>query len=186
MKSSMSYQLTKIRRNAQSLPWHAAVLGGWIEFWASLFILASATWIVAGLFKVTDGSIQQLNVRGTVWTGSGRVLLTGGSDSRDKAVLPGTFKCELRPAWAGLETPWNKIQAEAKLQLTTTNMVLKSLSGWMTLSDAFKLRGGGSWIGPRLRLHETASVNSDIAAIFANLLTTFGRRQGVQSIITFG
>ena len=184
MKSAMSYPFAKSRRIAPASPWRAAVVGGLIGFLAALIIFAPARWMAAGLFEATNGRIQLVNVRGTVWTGSGRVLLTGGSDSRDKAVLPGTFKWELRPAWAGLKlqinaacctpaplqtrltlgwnaieltvedgfsqwpanlmvglgTPWNTIQADANLQLTTANLVFKSLEGRLVVAGAAQLK----------------------------------------------
>lgn len=184
MKRPMSYSFAKSRRIAPASPWRTAVLGGLIGFLAVLIIFAPARWVAAGLFEASNGRVQLVNVRGTVWTGSGRVLLTGGSDSRDKAVLPGTFKWALRPAWAGLKlqinaacctpvplqtrlslgwnaveltvedgfsqwpanlmaglgTPWNTIQADANLQLTTTNLVLKSLEGRLVVAGAAQLK----------------------------------------------
>ena len=180
----MSVQLPISRHRAPAPPWRAALLGSLGGLLGALIIFAPAAWMAAGLFEATNGRVQLLDVRGTVWTGSGRVLLTAGSGSRDKAVLPGTLSWQLRPAWAGLKlqisavcctpspvqarfsfswntteiniddsvsqwpaalmsglgTPWNTVQADANLQLTTQNLVFKLLDGRVAVSGAAQLK----------------------------------------------
>jgi general secretion pathway protein N len=112
-------------------------------------------------------------VRGTVWDGSARVVLTGGPGSTDAAALPGRFAWDLGPRWdgvaatlraecctprpipvrarwrwgggalqvgdatsewpasvtAGLGTPWNTLQFDGDLRLTTQGLSVEWAEG---------------------------------------------------------
>jgi general secretion pathway protein N len=112
-------------------------------------------------------------VRGTVWDGSARLVLTGGPGSTDAAALPGRVAWDLRPRWdgvaaalradcctpkpipvrahwgwrrfavqvgdgtsewpagltTGLGTPWNTLQFEGDLQLTTQGLSVEWVEG---------------------------------------------------------
>jgi general secretion pathway protein N len=46
-------------------------------------------------------------VRGSVWDGSGRLLLAGGEGSNDLAALPGRVDWRIRPAWGGVSAELN-------------------------------------------------------------------------------
>ena len=54
-----------------------------------------------------------LQARGSAWTGSARLALTGGPGSTDSAVLPGVLEWRVRPHWSGLA-------AQIKAQCCTT------------------------------------------------------------------
>lgn len=183
MKAVMPAQAQGGRRLAPRTPWLAALFGAAIGLLFALIVFAPATWLGAGLLKVTNGHVQLQDARGTVWNGSGRLLLTGGSGSKDKAVLPGLLAWELRPAWLGLTlktdaacctplplqarfslgwntlefkiengvsqwpaalmvglgTPWNTVQADASLQLSTRDLVFKLFDGRLAVSGAAQL-----------------------------------------------
>lgn len=184
MKSTTPFQPLARRQRAPGSPWRAALLGSVIGLLGALIFYAPAAWLAAGLSAATSGRLQLLDVRGTVWTGSGRALLTGGSGSKDNALLPGLLAWQLRPAWAGLKlqinaacctpapvqthlsvgwktldiriedgmsqwpaallaglgTPWNTVQAEASLQLTTQGLVLKVFDGRLAMLGAAQLK----------------------------------------------
>lgn len=83
-------------------PWRWACLGAAIGLLGSLVFFAPAVWLAAVLSGATGGQIQLVETRGTVWTGSARLLLSGGAGSRDSAALPGRIDWQLRPGWLAL------------------------------------------------------------------------------------
>ena len=65
---------------------------------------APARWLANGLHTVTQGHVQLVNARGTVWRGQAQLMLTGGPGSQDRAALPGTVQWQLSPAWRSAQT----------------------------------------------------------------------------------
>ena len=84
------------------VPWRWAVLGGCIGALLAFVLFAPARWLASRVASSTGGQVLLLDPRGTVWTGSGQLLLTGGADSRDAAALPTRVEWRLRPSFAGL------------------------------------------------------------------------------------
>ncbi|WP_395058707.1 type II secretion system protein N [Polaromonas sp.] len=78
-------------------PWRWAVFGALWGLVVAAVLLAPAGWLAAALYQATAGRAQLVETVGTVWTGSGRLVLTGGSGSRDSAALPGRVNWKLRP-----------------------------------------------------------------------------------------
>ena len=62
-----------------------------------------AQWLADGLNQASDGRLLLAEARGSLWQGSGTLVLTGGSGSRDAAVLPDRLHWQLRPSWRGLQ-----------------------------------------------------------------------------------
>lgn len=62
-----------------------------------------AQWLADGLHQASDGRLLLAEARGSLWQGSGTLVLTGGSGSRDAAVLPDRLHWQLRPSWRGLQ-----------------------------------------------------------------------------------
>jgi general secretion pathway protein N len=75
-----------------------ALLGGVL----TLVLCAPAHWLALGLERATAGQLQLREARGTVWTGSARLVLSGGAGSRDPLALPSRVQWQLRPAWRGM------------------------------------------------------------------------------------
>ena len=180
----MPFQPRSSRLIRAAAPWGWAVSGGVLGLGLALVFFAPAAWLAEALLAGTQGQVQVIETRGTVWTGSGRLLLAGGSGSRDSAALPGRIDWTLRPAWrglslklnaacctptplqarmqwgwdmqdvrfdntssqwptamlAGLGTPWNTVQAEGSLQLTTQELAIKRFDGRLTLSGSAQVR----------------------------------------------
>ena len=67
-----------------------------------LVVFAPALWLAAAVFSASNGQLQALQPRGTVWNGSARFVLSGGASSRDARVLPGRVHWQLRPQWMGM------------------------------------------------------------------------------------
>ncbi|GAA4419326.1 type II secretion system protein N [Acidovorax lacteus] len=83
-------------------PWAWAALGLAMGALPALLVFAPAQWLASSLRQATNGQVQLLQARGTVWNGHAQLLLTGGAGSRDQAALPGSIGWQLRPALTGL------------------------------------------------------------------------------------
>lgn len=78
------------------------MLGGCLGALLALVLFAPARWLAARVGASTGGQVMLLEPRGTVWTGSAQLVLTGGSASRDAAALPTRVDWRIRPSLAGL------------------------------------------------------------------------------------
>lgn len=83
-------------------PWSWAVAGGLLGLLLALIVFAPARWLTDALERATDGRIVLAEPRGTVWTGSARLRLTGGEGSTDAVALPTRIDWRIRPSWYGL------------------------------------------------------------------------------------
>lgn len=72
-----------------------AVLGGVVTAvgWAP------AAWLASAVAGATNERLLLADARGSVWTGSARVILSPGPGSRDATELPQRLGWSLRPAW---------------------------------------------------------------------------------------
>ncbi|MCO5356228.1 type II secretion system protein N [Acidovorax kalamii] len=82
--------------------WGWALVGAVAGVLPAVVAFAPAHWLASGVARATQGQVQLLQARGTVWTGSAQLLLTGGAASRDSAALPGRLDWQLRPSFDGL------------------------------------------------------------------------------------
>ena len=85
------------RTSADAVPWSWAMFGGTLGLLLAMVFLAPASWLAVAIDRITSGRIQLVETVGSVWTGSGKLLLTGGVGSRDQAALPGRASWKLRP-----------------------------------------------------------------------------------------
>ena len=180
----MPFQPRTSRHIAKPAPWGWALFGSALGLTAALVVFAPAAWLGSALPSLSQGRVVLNDARGTVWTGSGRLLLTGGSGSRDMSVLPGRVDWRLRPSWdgvavavtaqcctpaplrgrlrvgwqtqdlqidnatsqwpaallAGLGTPFNTIQAEGSLRLTTQQLVFQRFDGRLAFTGTAQLQ----------------------------------------------
>ncbi|WP_049764075.1 type II secretion system protein N [Polaromonas sp. JS666] len=90
------------RHPAEVAPWRWALSGALIGLVTALLVYAPAAWLAAAVSGATLGRVELIEARGTVWTGSARLLLTGGAGSRDSAILPGRVDWHLRPGLLAL------------------------------------------------------------------------------------
>jgi hypothetical protein len=63
-------------------PWSLAWLGALSGLGLALLVWAPARWLAWGVAQASQGQVQWLNPRGTVWQGSAQLLLSGGPGSR--------------------------------------------------------------------------------------------------------
>jgi len=83
-------------------PWGWAIAGAFAGTLLALPLFAPARWVADALAGATRHQLLLTEARGTVWTGSARLLLTGGTGSQDRAALPGRVHWTLRPHGVGL------------------------------------------------------------------------------------
>lgn len=101
-RSATPHALTGRHRPA-SAAWRWAGAGALFGLLLALLVFAPARWLAAGVERATAGRVLLLDPRGTVWNGTAQLLLTGGSNSRDAARLPGLLQWQLQPRPWGLD-----------------------------------------------------------------------------------
>ena len=92
------------RNPAAAAPWGWAIAGALLGVVIAVVLFAPARWLSAVINQASAGQVRLIEPRGTLWNGSARLLLTGGSGSRDSAALPGQIDWQL-PGLAGAELP---------------------------------------------------------------------------------
>lgn len=164
-------------------PWGWAAGGALLGVLLAVVIFAPARWLAAAVSQASGGQWMLTDARGTVWTGSARLALSGGSDSQGSMALPGRVEWRMRPAalglatqvnasccmaqamqlqtslrwggalvqvgnhtsnWpagllAGLGTPWNTIQAQGLLALSTQGLSVEWASGRAVMQGSVQL-----------------------------------------------
>ena len=164
--------------------WPWAWAGCLVGLLGAALLFAPARWLAAGVERATDGRLQLRDARGTVWTGSAELALTGGPGSADTASLPDRVDWRLRPRWdgvraelstaccttqplalrahwgfagqviqvadaqsqwpaallAGLGTPWNTLQFDGDLILSTQSLSVEWAQGRLSISGQAELR----------------------------------------------
>jgi general secretion pathway protein N len=151
-----------------------------------VLVFAPARWLATWLQQASAGQLLLQDARGTLWTGSARLTLTGGAGSQDAATLPGRLQWQLRPSWmggtglalqlsadccvaqpwtwrllphwggadltlsdstsqwpaqllSGLGTPWNTVDAQGQLALSTHALTLRWDAGRLQLAGTAQL-----------------------------------------------
>ena len=169
-------------------PWRWAVAGAVLGATAATVLTLPAQWLASGLASITQDKIQLLAPRGSVWSGSAQLLLSGGADSQTASALPGRVHWTVRPAWSGLRaslaadcctaaqpvqalvqprwggvrvqvadgesrwpaqvltglgTPWNTLQLQGQLALSTQALVVESVRGRTVLAGSAQVDAQG-------------------------------------------
>jgi general secretion pathway protein N len=130
-----------------------AAFGVFVGLLIGLIAFAPAAWLASAVASATSQHLLLADARGTVWSGSAVVVLTGGPGSRDASALPGRLDwtvglkglgLELRArhacclngtaslpsAWlGGLGTPWNTMQMGGSVRLASPGLTVESVQG---------------------------------------------------------
>lgn len=150
----------------------------------ALLLFAPARWLADAIGRAAQGRVLLSDARGTVWTGSAQLVLTGGEGSKDTAALPTRVEWRLRPRWsglaaqldsacctgeplrlrvypnmagaravladaqtrwpaavlAGLGTPWNTLQFDGDLLLSTQRLSVEWIEGRLSVAGRAELR----------------------------------------------
>lgn len=119
--------------------WGWALAGALAGGLPAVVVFAPAHWLAQGVASATGGQVQLLQARGTVWSGSAQLVLTGGSASQDRAALPGRLHWRIRPGFSGLHaqihadccTPGQPLQVQAGAGLSGARVtVIDGESQW--------------------------------------------------------
>lgn len=165
--------LARPSAGAREIPWTWAAAGAGAGLLFVVVAFAPARWLAAAVEAASRGHVLLVDVRGTVWGGSGRLVLTGGPGSTDAATLPSRVAWELGPRWngaaarlyaacctpqpvavrmrlraggfaidvgdsvsqwpasitTGLGTPWNTLQFDGDLRLSTQGLSVEWIEG---------------------------------------------------------
>jgi general secretion pathway protein N len=81
-----------------------ALAGALLGALVATVVFAPARWVAWALLQASQGRVVLGHTQGTVWSGHGRLTLTGGQGSRDALTLPGQLSWKLNVAggWGGL------------------------------------------------------------------------------------
>jgi general secretion pathway protein N len=170
-------------RGSPSPGWGWAAAGALSGALLGLVMFAPARWLAAGLEAASRGQLRLAEARGSVWDGSARVVLTGGTGSSDAIALPDRVHWRLSPRWngaaaqvraaccmaqpasmrvhvgfgtqaltigdsssrwpaallAGLGTPWNTVQPQGDLLLSTRGLSVEWAEGRVAVAGRAEL-----------------------------------------------
>ena len=93
---------TELWQRAQRAGRRYAIGGAVLGLLAGALLFAPAQWLADGLQQASQGRLLLADARGSVWSGSAVLVLTGGAGSQDASALPGRLAWQLRPHWQGL------------------------------------------------------------------------------------
>lgn len=80
-----------------------SIAGALLGLAIALVLFAPAGWLARALASATDGHLLIVDTRGSVWDGSGVLVLAGGAGSRDAAALPGRLRWKMGVKGLGLQ-----------------------------------------------------------------------------------
>ncbi len=106
--------------------WRWAALGALLGLAITLTCFAPARWLAWGLAQASQGQVQLPDARGTVWNGSARLVLSGGTGSRDAQALPGRLHWRIAP---GVGTHNIHLRADCCMSQEAT---VQLQAGWST------------------------------------------------------
>ena len=80
-----------------------AIAGAVLGVLIALVAFAPASWLARALASATGDHLLLVDTRGSVWNGSGVLVLTGGTGSRDASALPGRLRWKTSFKGLGLQ-----------------------------------------------------------------------------------
>lgn len=101
VQARTSYGLQSQRRG--STPWGWAAAGACVGLVLALVVFAPARWLASLIQLGSASHVTLADARGTVWTGTAQLVLSGGADSQGATALPGRIEWRLRPAWGQIQ-----------------------------------------------------------------------------------
>lgn len=78
-----------------------SVAGALIGLLIACIVFAPASWLARALASASGGHLLVVDTRGSIWNGSGVLVLTGGAGSRDASALPGRLRWKMSPKFQG-------------------------------------------------------------------------------------
>ena len=80
-----------------------SIAGGLLGLLIALVMFAPASWLARALASATDDRLLIVDTHGSVWNGSGILVLTGGAGARDASALPGRLRWTMSLKGFGLQ-----------------------------------------------------------------------------------
>lgn len=91
-----------VARSGTHAPWAWAFAGVLVGALLSVLVFAPARWLAAAVRQASAGQVLLQDARGTVWSGTAQLTLTGGVGSVATTSLPSRLGWQLQPGWTGL------------------------------------------------------------------------------------
>ncbi len=115
-----------VERPVLYVPWFWAFAGTLAGLALALLVFAPAHWLGKAIFSLTQGQVQLIQTRGTVWAGSARLMLSDGSVAG--TLLPGRLDWQVRLGLLALNL-------ELRADCCTTQPLQARLSGLFGHAD---------------------------------------------------
>lgn len=138
-------------RSRQRAPRRWALAGAVVGSLLAVVLFAPASWLARGLASASGGHLLLGDTRGTIWNGSGVLVLTGGPDSRDASALPGRLRWTMGLQGLGLQLRARQeccINGELQMQLRPGlgrfEVALADQTDWLARWPASWLAGLGT------------------------------------------
>ncbi|MEH0166895.1 type II secretion system protein N [Roseateles microcysteis] len=125
---------------AQGQPRRWAIAGALVGALLALLLFAPASWMAGWLADASEGHLLLTDTRGSIWSGSGVLVLTGGRGSRDATALPGRIDWTLGFKGLGLA-----LRARQECCLNGELQMLVQ-PGWNRMSISLPNGKPGEWL----------------------------------------
>lgn len=109
----------------------AAALAALIGALLVAVLQAPARWLADSVGAASQGRVQLVNARGTVWQGQAQLVLTGGTGSEDRATLPSPVQWQLTPTWRHSGAPGEASGLVLALSVQAPCCTLEPLQAWL-------------------------------------------------------
>ena len=83
--------------------WQWVMAGGVLGLVVALIAFAPSRWLAAWVAGASAGQVSLPDARGSIWSGSSQLALSGGAGSQGATAMPGRLNWQLGPAWRGFE-----------------------------------------------------------------------------------
>ena len=132
------------------LVYRGTFLGGLVGALLAFVLNLPAQWVARGLNAASNGQVQLQAAKGSIWTGSGQLVLTGGAGSLDALALPGRLQWHLNFALNEKLAPSLNLKVQAtccmpqavKLQISP----LQFLRTWQLKVDDHQSNWPAQWL----------------------------------------
>ena len=97
--------MASLRSSPIQSTWSWALVGTVLGAVWALLVHLPAQWLAQVVSQATQQQVQIQEAQGSVWQGSGKLVLTGGQGSRDALALPGRIQWHTALAFHGFQWP---------------------------------------------------------------------------------
>jgi general secretion pathway protein N len=130
--------------------YRGAFLGALAGAMLAFVLNLPALWVARGLSAASSGQVQLLATKGSVWTGSGQLVLTGGAGSLDALALPGRLQWHLNFALSESHAPILNLKVQASCCMSQAVKLeirpLQFLSTWQIKVEDHQSNWPAQWL----------------------------------------